>query len=92
MDDGGQFLQNVTLNPGDFLDFHLFHEIRGGAFVAGSSYSALLNAVVSFDAINLTNPPPPISIAEPDMLFLLTSGFLGFLFLRKISAQEAVRE
>ncbi|HNP26883.1 MAG TPA: hypothetical protein PKM20_09095 [Nitrosomonas sp.] len=87
LDDNDIFQQNVVLNPGDLLNFRIFHQIRGGAFTANANYVASLDTLVSFDALNLTNPPPPTPIiAEPSILALLSTGLLGFLFLfrRKI--------
>ena len=82
LDDAGIFQHVVTLNPGDILDFHIFHLIEGGAFAAGSSYSASLDALISFDATNNTTPPTPIS--EPAILFLISIGLVGFMFRRRI--------
>ncbi len=74
----------LTLNPGDLLDFHIQHLIEGGAFVAGSSYSASFDTVVSFDAAIHTTPPHPLS--EPAMPALIGIGLLGILFGRRITA------
>ncbi len=84
LDDNGIHQLVLTLNPGDLLDFHILHVIEGGAFVAGSSYSASFDTVVSFDAAILTNPPTPIP--EPAMLALIGIGLLGILFGRRIAA------
>lgn len=77
-----QFVQ--ILNPGDLLSFHILHYIEGGAFVADSSYSASLDAIVSFDAAIHTNPPNPIP--EPGIFALIGIGLLGILFGRRITA------
>ncbi len=84
LNDSGLYQHVLTLNPGDLLDFHIYHLIEGGAFVAGSSYSASLDAVVSFDAAIRTNPPNPIP--EPGILALIGIGLLGILFGRRITA------
>ncbi|SEQ94458.1 PEP-CTERM protein-sorting domain-containing protein [Nitrosomonas sp. Nm51] len=82
LNDTGIFQHVVTLNPGDIFDFHIFHLIEGGAFAAGSSYSASLDALISFDATNNTNPLPT-PVTEPTILFLISAGVLGFMFKRK---------
>ncbi|SFK95231.1 PEP-CTERM protein-sorting domain-containing protein [Nitrosomonas aestuarii] len=84
LDDNGTFQKNIVLNPGDLLNFHIFHKIRGGAFTSNANYAASLDALVSFDARNLTTPPPPVPITEPDILALLSTGLLAVLFRRKI--------
>ncbi|SEN16473.1 hypothetical protein [Nitrosomonas marina] len=83
LNDADIFQHTVTLNPGDIFDFHLFHLIEGSASAAGSSYSASMDATVSFSSANNTSPPPT-PISEPTLLLLLSTGLLGFICKRRI--------
>lgn len=80
--DSGSYQLDLTLNPNDLLDFHIFHLIEGSAFESGSNYSAFSNLAVSFDARIFTDPPNPVP--EPGALALFGIGLLGFLIGRRI--------
>jgi hypothetical protein len=77
---------DVTLAPGQSQSYHGLLSLKGGAFASGSSYTGLLEEVISVAGVRQVNIT---QVPEPGTMALLALG-LGFLGVRRRKAMQQV--